>query len=213
MHPPALLRREPFTWRSCRLFGAYDNEARASQLPIILWTIAKQVLMMNLDADEKDEDRAHTRLITKALQSIRKSRRMKCSEVAAAMGLPVRTYEHFERGTGRISYSRIISFARATDSDPIAILSVIPMLSADFALNCADNKLMSIFMASLRRLDEELGADVGYLNSSILISAINKLVTDLIDQVRGRDQFAERWLEENISKITGAAVEKAKPPR
>ncbi len=166
---------------------------------------------MNFDADEKDEDRTHTRLITRAIQSIRKSRRMKTSEVAAAMGLPVRTYEHFERGTGRISYSRIISFARATDSDPIAILSVIPMLSADFALNCADNKLMSIVVAALRRLDEELGADIGYLSSSILINAIDKLVSDLIDQVKGRDKFAERWMEENISKIAGAAVGKAKP--
>lgn len=180
---------------------------------MVLWTIAKQVLTMNLGAGEKDQDRAHTDLIAKALQSIRKSRRIKTSEVAAAMGLPVRTYEHFERGTGRISYSRIISFARATDSDPIAILSAMPMLSADFALNCADNKLMSIIVAALRRLDEELGVDIGYLNSSVLINAIDKLVSDLIAQVKGRDQSAERWMEENISKIAGAAVGKPKPQR
>jgi transcriptional regulator with XRE-family HTH domain len=167
--------------------------------------------MMDFSSDEKDEDRAHTALLATALQAIRKSRRMKPSVVAAAMGLPVRTYEHFERGTGRISYSRIISFARATDSDPIAILAALPMLSPEFALNCADNKLMTIVVAALRRLEEELGSDIAYLSTPILVSAFDKFGNELVEQVRRRDQFAERWMEENVSKIAGATIGKARP--
>lgn len=167
---------------------------------------------MEFGTDEKNDDRTHVELLSEALRAIRKSRRMKPSEVAAAMGLPVRTYDHFERGTGRISYSRIVSFAHATDSDPIAILSVILMRSPTFALNCADNKLMTIVVAALRRLDEELGADIGYLSTSILVSAVDKLIRDLIEQVRRRDRFAERWMEENVSKVAGATIAKSKPP-
>ncbi|WP_052730537.1 helix-turn-helix domain-containing protein [Sphingomonas sp. SRS2] len=166
---------------------------------------------MEFGTDEKEDDRAHVALLTKAVQSIRKSRRMKPSEVAAAMGLPVRTYEHFERGTGKVSYARIVRFAHATDSDPIAILAALLMRSTDFALHCADNKLMTIIIAAFRRLDEELGPDISYLSPSILVSALEKLCNDLIGEVRRRDQFAERWMEENVSKVAGAAIRGKRP--
>lgn len=155
-------------------------------------------------ADEKAEDRTHVRLMAQVVRAIRKHRRMKPSEVAAAMGIPLRTYEHFERGTGRMSYARIRRFAAATDCDPIAIVSTLPLRSTEFALNCADNKLTTIAMAALSELNEELGADIGFLSTAALVSAFDKLSKDLIDEVRRRDQFAERWIEEKAAKLDGA---------
>ncbi|KRB82894.1 hypothetical protein ASE00_12895 [Sphingomonas sp. Root710] len=164
---------------------------------------------MNVTGTDKSEERAQAALIAKALRSIRKARRMKPSEVAAAMGMPVRTYEHFEAGTGRITYARLARFAQATDSDPVAILAVIPLRSAEFALRCADNKLMTIVTAALRELNEELGPDLEYLNVRTLIGAMDKLGKELTEHVRRRDLFAERWMEEKASKVEGVTI----PPK
>lgn len=160
-------------------------------------------------ADEKAEDRQHVRLLAQVVRSIRKQRRMKPSEVAKAMGLALRTYEHFERGTGRMTYARIRRFALATDSDPIAIVSTLPLGSVDFALNSADNKLMTIAMAALSELNEELGPDITFLGTSALVSAFDKLCKDLIEHVRRRDQFAERWIEEKTAKLHGATFRRS----
>jgi transcriptional regulator with XRE-family HTH domain len=164
---------------------------------------------MDSGSDEKAEDRLHVRLLAQVVRSIRKQRRMKPSEVAKAMGLPLRTYEHFERGTGRMSYARIRRFALATDSDPIAIISTLPLGSAEFALNSIDNKLMTIAMGKLSDLHEELGPDVTFLGTSVLVSAFDKLCKDLIEHVRRRDQFAERWVEEKTAKLHGATFRRA----
>jgi len=164
---------------------------------------------MDSGSDEKAEDRSHVRLLAQVIRSIRKHRRLKSSEVAKAMGIPLRTYEHFERGTGRITFARIRRFAQATDSDPIAIVSALPLGSAEFALNSVDNKLMTIATAALSELHEELGADIAFLGTSILVSAFDKLCKDLIDQVRRRDQFAERWIEEKTAKLHGATFRRS----
>jgi hypothetical protein len=120
------------------------------------------------------------------------------------MGIPVRTYEHFERGSGRMSYARIRRFAAATACDPIAIVSILPLRSPEFALNSADNKLTTIAMTALRELNEELGPDIGFPSTSVLVTAFDKLCNNLIEEVRRRDQFAERWIEEKASKLDGA---------
>lgn len=161
---------------------------------------------MDVAGIDKSEEHAQTALISKALRAIRNARRMKPSEVAAAMGMPVRTYEHFEAGTGRITYARLARFAQATDSDPVAILAVVPLRSSEFALRCADNKLMTIVMAALRELNEELGPDVEYLSVRTLIGAMDKLGKDLVDHVRRRDLFAERWMQEKATKVDGVTI-------
>lgn len=166
---------------------------------------------MDPATDEKAEDRSDIRLLAQVVRSIRKQRRMRPSEVAKAMGIPLRTYEHFERGTGRMSYARIRRFALATDSDPIAIVSTLPLRSPELAVNSADNKLMTIAMAALSDLNEELGPDISFLGTSVLVSAFDKLCKDLIDHVRRRDQFAERWIEEKTAKLHGATFRRSGP--
>jgi transcriptional regulator with XRE-family HTH domain len=151
------------------------------------------------------EERGQNAFLCKAIKAIRQRRRMRVSEVATAMNLPVRTYEHFEAGTGRMTYARIVAFARATDCDPVAILASVPLRSPDFALRCADNKLMTIFFAALRELDDELQSDIELLEPRTLISAMDRLVKDLGDHLARRDLFAERWMEEKASKVDGAA--------
>lgn len=141
------------------------------------------------------DDAANAALLATALRSIRKSRRMRTSEIAQAMGMPVRSYEHFEAGQGRITYDRLVRFAEATNSDPVALLCIGPIGSPDFAERCADNKLMQIVMIALSELNDDLGEDIVYLESGAIIGGITRLCRDLAEHVRKRDTFAETWLE------------------
>lgn len=136
-----------------------------------------------------------------ALKAIRTDRRMRPSEVARHMGMPLRSYEHFEAGRGRICFDRLIRFAEATNSDPLALLAVLPLQSPEFALRCADNKLMTILMIAISELNEELADDIVYLESSTLIGAFTRVGKELVEHVRKRDTFAEAWLQENARKV------------
>lgn len=151
------------------------------------------------------EEQGHTAIISAAMKAIRKDRRMRASEVARALGMPLRTYEHFEAGRGRVTFEKIVKFAEATNSDPLAIIASIPLQSSEFAVNCADNKLMTILMIAMAELNEELGEDIVYLEPRTIISAFTRVRNELVEHVRKRDLFAETWLEENASKVKGAS--------
>ncbi len=53
------------------------------------------------------ERQSQSETLSSALRLIRAHRRMKSAEVAEAMGMALRSYEHFEAGGGRINLERI----------------------------------------------------------------------------------------------------------
>lgn len=156
--------------------------------------------------DEEPEEQNQNAILSQAIRAIRKHRRLRPTEVASAMGMPIRTYEHFESGTGRITYARLVAFARATDSDPVAILATVPLRSPKFALRCADNKLMTILFAAVRELDDLLQNDIELLEPRTIIGAMDRMNKGFDDHIRGRDLFAERWMEEKAVKVDGALL-------
>ena len=130
---------------------------------------------------------------------------MRPSELARALEMPLRSYEHFEAGRGRVTLEKITKFAEATNSDPLAIAASVPLKSPEFALFSADNKLMTILMIAVAELLEELGEDIVYLEPRTLISAFTRVRKELVEHVQRRDLFAETWLEENSPKVRGAS--------
>src|SRR5690606_11073474 len=112
---------------------------------------------------------------------IRSQRRRKASEVADRMNMAQRSYEHFEAGAGRVNLERIHRFADATDSDPYALLASLGLGSPEFALRCADNKLMTIIMVALQDFDRDRGDVAAALDSRTLISAFDRAFKDLGD--------------------------------
>lgn len=153
---------------------------------------------------KSSEERADIDLLSTALKAIRKDRRMRSSEVARALGMPLRSYEHFESGRGRFTFDRLVRFADATNSDPLAIIAVLALKSPEFALRCADNKLMTILMIAMSELNEELGDDIVFLEPGVLIGVFTRVVKDLTEHIAKRDLFAETWLKERSSKVQGA---------
>ncbi len=146
------------------------------------------------------------------MRAIRKKRRMATSEVARAMGMPVRSYEHLEEGTGRITYERIVAFADATNSDAIALLTAPVLGSGDFALRCIDNKLMTVMMIAMMELDEDLGNDIALLEAGTLVGGFTRLAKDFARHVRERDTFAEEWLKSGSTKLASTPA-KLRPAR
>lgn len=155
---------------------------------------------MNLSSSNRD----HTILLSAAMRAIRVSRRMRASEVARAMALPLRTYERFEAGHGPLTFERIASFAKATNSDPVALLAVLPLGRPEFAIWCADNKLMTIMIMVVEELADELGADIGFLESGVLIASLTRATRELIEHFRKRDIFAETWLNQRSERLAGS---------
>lgn len=146
--------------------------------------------------------------IADTFRAIRKMRRMRVVEVARAMNMPPRSYENLEAGTGRITYERIVAFAEATNSDPIAILTSVALGSPELALRAADNKLMTIMMIAMKELNEDLGEDITYLTAQTLVGGFTRLSRDLAQHVRKRETFAEDWLKAGATQLNpGRAVE------
>lgn len=151
--------------------------------------------------------------IAEAFRAIRLMRRMRATEVARAMNLAPRTYENLESGTGRITYERIVAFAEATDSDPIAILTSISFGTPDFALRCADNKLMTIMLIAMKELNDDLGDDITYLTAQALVGGFTRLTKDLAQHVRRRETFVEEWLKAGTSQLRPAQTTTASDQR
>ena len=124
-----------------------------------------------------DDDDAQVRrdgeLLSVALRTIRRQRRLRADEVAERMGLSKRTYQHFEAGDGRPNLDYIHRFAMATQSDPYAILFGLMIGSTEFAARCADNKLMRGFMITLQEFDTGLGSSISDVDVRTAISAFS----------------------------------------
>ncbi len=136
------------------------------------------------------------------MRAIRSERRLTATEVARRMGMPTRSYEHIEAGTGRLTYERITAFAEATDSDPIALLATLSSGSPALALRCMDNKLMTIMMIAMLELEEDLGDDMVYLDAQTLVGGFTRLARDLAQHVRKRETFAEEWLRRGADRLS-----------
>ena len=87
-----------------------------------------------------------SKILSAALRAIRRLRGRRPPELAAALKIQVRSYEHFESGAGRLNVDRVMQFADMTDSDGFAIIAALWIGSPQFAIRCANNKLMTILV-------------------------------------------------------------------
>lgn len=140
-----------------------------------------------------------------SLRLIRAHRRLRAIEVADRMNMAQRSYEHFEAGAARVNLERIHRFADATDSDPYAILAGLALGSPDFALRCADNKMMTVLMVALQDFDRDRGELAAALDVRTLINAFDRVFRDLGDLAVRRDQDARAWLDAGRDRLVTPA--------
>jgi transcriptional regulator with XRE-family HTH domain len=134
-------------------------------------------------------------ILARVIRDIRRLRNLRASELAQRMGLPVRSYELFEAGRGRLDLERLFSFAEATDSDPFAIVLSVPFKSAAFAVACADTKLALIMVMLLQDFYQERGDDITYLDPPNIIGGFERVFKELGGKLDDNDAFLRRWFE------------------
>lgn len=137
-------------------------------------------------------------VLSAALRAIRRRRGLRVGDIAAAMNLSQRTYEHFEAGRGRLNVDYVRRFARATDSDPVAILAAVHIGSPAFAGRCADNKLMTILFIALEEFDEAMGDRIAQVDARTLMEAFTRTFRTLDDDDAGRSEEVRRWMERRL---------------
>jgi transcriptional regulator with XRE-family HTH domain len=133
--------------------------------------------------------------LAQALRLIRNRRGLRQVDVAKAMGLAPRTYQHFEAGRTYLDFEKIKSFAAVTSADPHAIVVGVLIGSPAFALRSIDNKLTSVLMTALRRFDDRIGDDIPRIEVGRLIAAFRRTFADLETELAARDALARDWLD------------------
>ena len=136
-----------------------------------------------------------------SVRLIRKHRRFKTIDVARAMGMALRSYEHFEAGGGKVNVERIHRFAEVTGSDPYAILAALALGSPEFALRCADNKLVTILMVALQELDLSAGDAIADLDALPIINTFTRAMKELAALSVRRDGGADEWLRQGVGRL------------
>lgn len=141
-----------------------------------------------------------SQLLSAAVKLVRKSSGLSSREVAQKMNVALRTYQRFEGGLNRLNLDHIHRFAKATSSDPYALLFAVMIGSPRFALAAANNNLATILMVALQNLEQSLGDRIAELETRDLISAITKPFDALAAQVLATDPSAD-WLARGRSNL------------
>jgi transcriptional regulator with XRE-family HTH domain len=132
--------------------------------------------------------------LSQALRRLRRLRGLRPGAVADAMGLERRTYEYFEAGRGKLNVDRVHSFAQILDVDPYAILAAVEIRSPEFAVECAEHKLMTVFMITLQEFDAIARGRIARLNPATIVSGFTRVLDAFAREARDGDDFVETWM-------------------
>lgn len=132
-------------------------------------------------------------VLSAALRMIRRRRGLRAADVARAMNMPLRTYQHFEAGQSPFDLGRIRKFAEVTDSDPHGIVAAVMLRIPDLAVRTMDNKLVSVVMTSTRRFDERVGDGISKLEVGRLIATFRRAFGDLETELSDREAQVRDW--------------------
>lgn len=114
-------------------------------------------------------------LAPQALKGLRRLRGVRPPQMARDMRMSLRAYEHFENGKGRLNVERVHEFAALLNADPFAILAALEIHSPGFALRCANNKMMMIFMMALEAFDARAQDAILHLDPLTLMESFTQL--------------------------------------
>lgn len=150
------------------------------------------------------------RLRSAAIKGVRRLRGLSAQDAAAALNMPLRTYEHFEAGHGRLNLDYLHRFSEATGSDFYGLLHAVAIGSPEFAVRTADNKFMTTFTIFLQAYDRKMGDRIRDLDARSLIAAFGEMFDALAEVGGRRAEEAATFLDEGRD---GLAARRPKPGR
>jgi hypothetical protein len=120
---------------------------------------------------------------------------MRAAEVAARMGMALRSYQHFEGGHEKNpSLERILAFADATDTDPLAILAALQVGDPALAHACADSKLLYVLQIALEDFHARAPEAMAGVEPRLVHMVFTRLFRELAAPAAHRDRFLHLWL-------------------
>lgn len=136
-------------------------------------------------------DESHRQGLSAALKAVRRRRGRTAAEVAEAMAMPLRSYEHFEAGKGRFDFDKVRRFAEVLEADPFAILIAVQIAAPAFAARCADNKMMLALLIRLEEFQRDLGEAVADLDPALVMTEIGGAFHRIELELRRRSSLGE----------------------
>lgn len=146
--------------------------------------------MVERDTDDRPDLLA---LAPPTLKGLRRLRGVRPPTMAAKMDMSLRAFENFENGKGRLNTERIHQFATLLGADPHAVLAAFEIRSPEFALRCANNKLMSILMLALEDFDAKAQDLIVGLDPLALMKAFRAFFDQLIELAKEEDGVVAEW--------------------
>lgn len=147
------------------------------------------------------EPRDDGTLLSATLRLIRKHRGLTKIEVAAAMNMPIRTYNRFEAGDTRMNLDYVHRFAVVTRSDPQAIHIAVAIGDPEFAVRACDNQLGTVLTIGLQNFNAEVGDGIARLDSRTVVAAVIRMFAELEAAARDIDP-TETWLQRGRADLT-----------
>jgi len=147
------------------------------------------------------------RLLSRILKLVRKERRLTGQEVADGMGIALRTYQDFEAGRGELDLRKLRLFARATRSDPVALLLALFFKRPEVALFTLDSKLPMTFWVAFFELQARVGARLNIVPPGLVLSGMRRLTEEIDEHLIRHAASAESFLERAWAEIYDGEVE------
>jgi hypothetical protein len=152
-------------------------------------------------SDKDVGNKKRSRLLSHALRAVRAIRKAKPRELAKALGLSLRGYQHFEAGGGQLNVDHVMAFGRAIDCDPIGVLAAVQIGKPEFAAWVAQNKAMIAFMITLQEFAEETGEAMAVLETTTWVSAYREMFKGLSEKAAATQAQNDRWMAENAARL------------
>lgn len=152
-------------------------------------------------SDREPADKQRSRLLSLALRAVRDLRRAKPRDLAKALGLSLRGYQHFEAGGGQFNLERVMSFAGAVDADPFGVLAAVEIGKPEFAAWVAQNKAMIAFMITLQEFADDTGEAMARLETTTWVSAYREMFKGLSEKALASQARNDAWLAEHAARL------------
>lgn len=117
--------------------------------------------------------------------------------MADAMGIPLRSYQHFEAGGGRLNIGLVFAFAAATRSDPMAIVTGVLLDVPELAVLSADNKLVSALFMNLEAFHERVGDKMKTLRANTVEKALRQAFDEMGEEA-SQPELTSTWLAKHF---------------
>lgn len=142
-----------------------------------------------------------SRLLSRTLKEVKQERRMTSIEVAARMGIALRTYQDFEKGKGDFDLWKIRRFAKATRSDAIGIVMAVMFGNPKIAIVVMRSKFLMTGWLGFMELWRTLGDRIHLVPAGQVLLGMRKTGEFLQQFLDRRAASFEHWLETSLDEL------------